>query len=142
MPQPRVAFLLRFRDNKFTDDRSTDDDIPEDYSYSSMPSGLLNSARMIQEMLRDELGYDTDIQQLPDSNAIDRYVTQFRPDVVVIEAYWVPPSKFADLTRLHPDVTWVVRNHSAIPFLSLEGVVIDWSLRYMDYPNVFLSCND
>ena len=39
-------------------------------------------------------------------------------------------------------MTWVVRNHSALPFAALEGVVIEWSLRYMDFPKVVLACND
>jgi hypothetical protein len=134
-PQTRVAFLLRYRTNMYDCD-------PYSYTCSSLPSGLLTSAQMVADMLADELRYETTLAQLPDSNAIDRFVAQWRPDVVIIEAYWVPPNKFADLTRLHPDVTWVVRNHSAIPFIALEGSVIDWSLRYMDYPGVYLSCND
>ena len=132
----RIAFLLKHRDNAYG--------WPDAYSYScgELSSGLYNSARLVQEMLRDRLGYITTIRHVVDNNAIDKFVHDWRPDIVVIEAYWVIPEKFAILTRLHPNILWVIRNHSSMPFLALEGVVIDWSLRYMDYPNVILSCNE
>lgn len=132
---PRIAFLLRERNNYFTGE--------EDYSYGyGLQSGLLNSATLVMEMLRDRLDYETTLEQLPDNNAIDRFVTQWNPDIVVLEAYWVTPAKLRELVPLHPDVLWVVRNHSSIPFLSLEGVVLDWSLEYVNIPNVVLSNND
>jgi len=131
----KVAFLLRERDNYFTGEES--------YGYGYfLNSGLYNSAKMAQEMLRDRLGLDTDLAQLPNSNYIDRYVHDNRPDIVIIEAYWVTPAKLRELIPLHPSVLWVVRNHSSIPFLSLEGVVMQWSLDYIDIPNVVLSNND
>lgn len=131
---PRIAFLLRERNNYFTD---------EEYSYGYfLNSGLLNSARLVQEMLRDRLGYETTLEQLRDANKIDAFVARWHPDIVIIEAYWVTPAKLAELVQLHPNVLWVVRNHSSIPFLALEGVVMDWSLQYIDIPNVVLSNND
>ena len=132
----RIAFLLKHRDNAYG--------WPDAYSYScgELSSGLYNSSRLVQEMLRDRLGYVTTIAHIVDNNAIDAFVHKWRPDIVVIEAYWVIPEKFAILTRLHPNILWVIRNHSSMPFLALEGVVMDWSLRYMDYPNVVLSSNE
>lgn len=104
-------------------------------------SGLFNSARFVQEMLA-RIGHETKLVHVIDNNCIDREVRAFRPDVVVIEAYWVVPEKFDVLFPLHKNVTWVVRNHSATPFAATEGIIMDWSLRYMDHPNVVLSCND
>jgi hypothetical protein len=131
----KIAFLLRERDNYFTDE--------EDYSYGYfLNSGLYNSARMVCDMLHDRLGFDTDLAQLANNNLIDHYVYENRPDIVVIEAYWVTPAKLRELVPLHPNVLWVVRNHSSFPFLALEGVVMDWSLEYIDIPNVVLSNND
>lgn len=132
---PKIAFLLRERNNYFTNEN--------EYSYGYfLNSGLLNSATLVMEMLRDRLHYDAALATLPDMNHIDRYVAQNNPDIVVLEAYWVTPAKLRELAPLHPDVLWVVRNHSSIPFLSLEGVVLDWSLDYIDIPNVVLSNND
>lgn len=130
----RIQFILKARDNPYS----------SDYSYSGgyLSSGLMNSANFVADMLHDTLGHDTDIIHAVDNNDIDALVTAFRPDIVVIEAYWVVPEKFGTLAALHPNITWVVRNHSATPFAATEGILANWSLRYMDYPNVVLACND
>lgn len=133
-PKPRIQFILKSRDNTYTCD-------PQ-YSKGYLSSGLFNSANFVHEMLRDILGFETQIIHAIDNNCIDRLVTAFKPDIVVIEAYWVVPDKFDVLTKLHPNVTWVVRNHSPTPFAATEGIIMDWSLRYMDRPNVILACND
>lgn len=132
----KILFLLKHRDYLYACDS------PYSYSSGMLSSGLYNSARLVREMLCDELGYFTQIEQVRDNNEVDRFVTLYRPDVCVIEAYWVTPEKFPVLIKRHPKVLWVVRNHSSMPFLSLEGVIMDWSLRYMDHPNVILACND
>lgn len=131
---PRIQFILKHRDNKYSCD--------PDYSHGHFSSGLYNSAKFVQEMLRDILGFESTICHAIDNNCIDRLVTEYKPDIVVIEAYWVIPEKFEILTKLHPDITWVIRNHSPMPFASTEGIIVDWSLRYMDYPKVILACND
>jgi hypothetical protein len=65
-----------------------------------------------------------------DNNDIDREVTVHRPSIVVIEALWVVPEKFEVLKRLHPKVKWIVRLHSAAPFLAMEGIAFDWLAGY------------
>ncbi len=132
---PRIQFILKYRDNQYSDDKCG-------YSHGFLSSGLYNSAKFVQEMLRDILGYETRLDHAIDNNCIDRLVTEYSPDIVIIEAYWVVPEKFEILAKLHPDVVWVIRNHSPTPFAATEGVVVDWSMRYMDYPNVILACND
>lgn len=94
-------------------------------SYGRKGSGLFNSTRYIVEALCRK-GIDAEIIEVVDNNDIDREVTRFHPDIVVIEALWVVPSKFDILKALHPGVTWFVHLHSNMPFLAQEGVAIQW----------------
>lgn len=115
----------------------------EDYcqhGYHDMQGGLFNSARFVVEMLNAN-GVTASLVQVVDNNDIDREVTKFKPDTVVIEALWVVPSKFKELIPLHPKVKWVVRIHSEIPFLALEGMAIEWISGYMHYPNITVAAN-
>jgi hypothetical protein len=86
-------------------------------------------------------GFRVGLVEVVDNNDIDREVTKFRPDVTIIEALWVVPSKFAVLTKLHPNVSWIVRLHSEAPFLAQEGVAIKWVSEYPKYPNVYVGVN-
>jgi glycosyltransferase involved in cell wall biosynthesis len=131
--KPKIQFILKQRDTNYTNEDGS-------YSYGTLESGLYNSANFVCEML-NESGCDAEIIQVVDNNSIDREVTRFRPDIVVIEALWVVPEKFEILNKLHPTVTWVIRNHSKIPFLANEGIAMDWALRYLSYPNVMFSSN-
>jgi hypothetical protein len=103
-------------------------------------SGLFNSAMFVHEMLLAN-GYDSRLVQVIDNNEIDRQVTLNKPDVVIIEALWVVPEKFEVLRKLHPNVKWIIRLHSELPFLSNEGIAMDWINRYVVQPNVFVSAN-
>lgn len=93
-------------------------------------SGLYNSTRFITEALNEYDCFNAKIVEVVDNNSIDREVTQFRPDVVVIEALWVVPEKFDVLRRLHPRVKWFCHLHSNMPFLAMEGMAMDWIQRY------------
>jgi hypothetical protein len=104
------------------------------------PSGLLNSARFVSDMLND-IGFVSKVVDVTDNNDIDREVFNFKPDVVIIEALWVVPSKFEVLKKLHPNVKWVVRIHSEVPFLAQEGVAVDWLKQYAQIPDVFVATN-
>lgn len=102
------------------------------HHHSSQPpfsSGLYNSANFIHQMLLKE-GITSKLVDVVDNNDIDREVHQFKPDVVIIEALWVVPEKFDILHKLHPTVKWVIRIHSEIPFLSNEGISINWIKKY------------
>lgn len=94
-------------------------------------SGLFNSAKFVSDMLDSRLGYITKIVEVIDGNDVDREVAKYRPQLVVIEANWVTPDKFRELKRLHRNVKWMVRIHSEIPFLSLEGVAFEWIEAYL-----------
>src|ERR1035437_194343 len=109
------------------------------YGYAAS-SGLLNSATFVVEMLNKHNVYAKFVHVI-DNNDIDREVTQYRPDVVILEALWVTPSKFNVLTQLHPSVQWVVRVHSEVPFLAQEGMVMQWLFGYLNRTNVFVAFN-
>ncbi len=111
------------------------------YSSGTSPAGLLNSAQFIVDMLNAN-GQTAKLVSVVDNNSIDREVSLFKPNIAVIEALWVVPTKFAVLTKLHPSVKWVVRGHSDLPFLAQEGIAIDWLFEYLNYENVAIAFND
>lgn len=98
-------------------------------SYCRRSSGLFNSTRFIVESLNAR-GINAAIIEVSDNNDIDREVSKYKPDFVVIEALWVVPSKFTILKRLHPKVKWSVHLHSHMPFLALEGIAMEWIAEY------------
>ena len=103
-------------------------------------SGLANSARLVSEML-ENFAVSSVVEVATDNNDIDRLVTLHTPKWCVIEAYWVVPSKFEILTKLHPTVKWVIRIHSELPFWATEGVAMEWTYGYLKYPQVYLAPN-
>ena len=111
------------------------------YSGGGPSSGLYNSAKFVVDMLRN-IDVHAKLVLVTDNNDIDREVNQFRPRIVIIEALWVEPNKFHHLVKLHPSVKWVVRNHSAMPFLAHEGMALDWIFRYLERRHVEVGCND
>lgn len=130
---PRVLFILKLRETSSG---------PCSYSesYPCMSSGLLNSAKFVADLLH-RLGIHVKLVQVVDANDIDREVHAYKPTHVVLEAVWVPPTKFQELIPLHPSVKWIVRVHSEIPFLANEGMAIRWLLDYIKYHNVVIAPN-
>jgi len=126
--EKKVLFILKKRQSSHT-------------GYSSVSSGLLNSARFVSDMLNKN-GIESNLVEVQDNNCIDREVSKYRPTHVVIEALWVVPSKFEVLTKLHPNVQWIIRLHSDISFLANEGIAIEWIYEYLKYDNVKISAND
>jgi len=117
----------------------------EDYSATmhsniGLSTGLYNSAKFMNDMMVD-LGFESKMVVVPDNNHIDREVTQFKPTHVIIEALWVVPSKFAVLQKLHPNVTWIIRLHSEMPFMAGEGMAMDWLGEYSKFKNIVIACN-
>ena len=95
-----------------------------------LSSGLRNSVSFVVDMLT-ALGIQARMVEVEDNNAIDREVTAAKPSHVIIEAFWVVPEKFDELQALHPDVRWIVRNHSEVPFLANEGIAFGWIADYL-----------
>lgn len=117
----RLLFILKQRDSYWG---TADTPVP------ALSSGLTNSVSFIVEMLQQN-GIHAKMVQVVDNNAIDREVTAYRPTHVIVEAYWVVPEKFDVLRPLHPMVQWIVRNHSEMPFLSMEGIAMAWTAGYL-----------
>lgn len=94
---------------------------------------------MVQEL--NSIGVPSKLVDVVDNNDIDREVSLFKPTMVIIEALWVVPEKFDVLSKLHPNVKWVVRLHSKLPFLSGEGNAMDWIFRCAEKDNVYIGVN-
>jgi hypothetical protein len=117
----------------FINKQRSNSDISGDWGYAhesgGKSSGLANSVTMVAKMLTDK-GVKVWVEEAIDNNCIDRLVTLYSPDVVVIEALWVVPEKFEVLHKLHPNVQWIVRIHSEIPFIANEGMAMGWLQGY------------
>lgn len=100
------------------------------YPPETFSSGLGNSVRFIVDMLNAS-GVEAKQVEVIDNNSIDKEVYAYQPTHVFIEALWVVPEKFDVLKKLHPDVHWIVRTHSAAPFLALEGIAFEWIKGYL-----------
>ena len=127
----KVLFILKSREDPYS----------KGDSKKQLSSGLFNSANFCNDYLNTVDDIESKLVHVIDNNCIDKEVTLYRPDIVIIEAYWVVPEKFDILQKLHPNVKWVIRNHSEVSFLANEGIAFDWSIRYISYKNVYLSCN-
>lgn len=114
MKKPKTLFIVKER---------------TEYYGTMNSSGLLNSAKFVTDELTNR-GYEVILEQVPDHNSIDRVVTLHRPDIVIIEAFWVTPAKFEVLMKLHKKVKWFVRNHSKADFASQEGIIWEWTIAY------------
>lgn len=138
---PRVLFILKFRES-YWGDYSLCDAAPHDTPETKpgLSSGLLNSAKFVKDMLLAN-GVEAKLVQVIDNNSIDREVTLYKPTHVIIEALWVVPEKFDILTKLHPHVRWIVRNHSETSFVANEGIAVKWLLEYIGKKHVRIANN-
>ena len=126
----RVLFILKRR---------------EDYnsvvhSHIGMSTGLYNSAKFMNDMLVEN-GIESRLEVVADYNKIDRQCWLYRPTHCIIEAIWVVPQKFAQLQKLHPNVKWIIRVHSEMPFMAGEGMSMDWIADYSGFKNIILAIN-
>ena len=114
----------------------------EEYHLTSqgLSTGLYNSAKFVCDLLIS-LGHAASLVVVEHSNEIDRVVSRVRPTRVFIEALWVSPEKLTELQRLHPQVQWIVRIHSQLPFLANEGMAMSWLGEYRRIPKVWVAGN-
>lgn len=103
--------------------------------------GLANGGAFLSDGLV-EAGIEAMHVATVDGNSINKEVHSYKPDVVVLEALWVTPAKVQELAKLHPKVQWVVRLHSNIPFLGMEGIAIDWVKQLAGIPEVSVAANN
>ena len=115
------------------------------YSASKTSYGLINSAYNLSQFLEKE-GYECKIVTVIDSNNIDKEVHKFKPDIVVIEAIWVPTYKMKELIELskYKHIHWIQRVHSDIGYLSVEGNSLKTLNEYvaLHKPNLTISFNN
>lgn len=74
--------------------------------------------------------------ELESEDSIEREVSEFGPTHVVIESIWVSPEKFAILTHIYPDVSWIVRVRPEDAVLVKSGIGREWLIEYPKYKNV------
>lgn len=115
------------------------------YGTKSVSYGLVNSCEFVANVLREN-NIEVKVIQVIDNNDIDREVFNYKPTHCFIEALWVVPEKFKELSKLHPNVNWYVRLHSMIPFLATEGISFQWLNEYMDLRKqgikISIACNN
>ena len=126
----RVLFILKRR---------------EDYNEKihtkvGLSTGLYNSASFCHNML-NAYNIKSKLIVVVDNNDIDREVKEYQPTHVIIEALWVVPEKFTVLSKLHPNVEWIIRLHSELPFLAGEGIALDWIGSYSLHKNIKIGVN-
>lgn len=113
-------------------------------SQYGITSGLYNSANFVVDFLQKN-GVETKLISVLDGNSIDKEVTKFNPDIVVLEALWVTPAKLQELINIkrHSKRRWVIRIHSKAPFLANEGVATAWIRDYtrINSSRIFLAPN-
>jgi len=126
----KVLFILKRKENF----NATVD------THIGLTTGLYNSASFVDEMLVSS-GVKSNMVVVADNNDIDREVTRHHPTHVIIEALWVVPEKFAVLCRLHPNVKWIIRIHSEMPFMAGEGMAMDWLGEYVKFKNILIGVN-
>lgn len=126
----KILFILKRRE----------DFNPIKHSPKGLSTGLFNSASFMEQMLND-MGIEARLEVAIDNNCIDRLVQTHKPTHVIIEALWVVPSKFAILTKLHPNVKWIIRLHSEMPFMAGEGMAMDWIGDYVTYKQITIGVN-
>lgn len=97
---------------------------------SPLPSGLSVSVQQMVCAL-EYLKIHAKAVQVPDNNYIHQEIEAYKPTHVIIEGFWVVPSKFRVLEALHPNVRFIIRCHSNTEFLAHEGVVFGWVLDYL-----------
>lgn len=119
--------------------------ILKERQYSPSKSyGLINSDDHLSEFLISR-GYECKIVTVVDSNFIDKEVHEFKPDIVILEALWVPVYKLKELMSLHKyeHIKWIVRVHSDIGYLSAESQSIRYinEYRHLNNPNLTISFN-
>ena len=130
MKTNKILFILKKR---------SDYDLTQNYN-ESLSTGLYNSAKFVDQMLYFA-GIESNMVVVNDNNDIDREVTKYKPTHVIIEALWVVPEKFQILHKLHPNVKWIIRMHSEIPFIANEGNAMTWLSEYVKYDNVIIAFN-
>lgn len=126
----KIIFILKLRTYHKTDVKSY---------------GLINSANQVAHYL-ESIGHNCKVVQIIDANSIDRELFEFKPDLVIIEALWVPTFKLKELIEIprYNKINWIVRVHSDAGFLNAETLALTYVNEYINLmkSNLFISCNN
>lgn len=109
-------------------------------SYNHGASGLYYSAQFVVELLKS-FGHEVNFETCVDGNEVDKFLAKYKPNICILEAYWVTPDKIKENQKLHPKVQFIVRNHSKPSFLAHEGMAIQWTLAYLKQGVIVASNN-
>lgn len=134
----KILFLLKKRDNQFTCDDWYNTPPGQGGKFSS---GLANSAQFMVDMLNAKGVHEAVLEEVIDGSFLQRRIIANNPDLIVLEAIWLPPSIVAANVQIYPNKRFVVRVHSEIPFLAGEGIAMDWIQQYAAIPNVYIAPN-
>lgn len=106
--------------------------INQEYGDCIMPSkaGLRNSAKFVVDAVNKFDHVHAELEFCNDGNDVDRLLHHKRPNICIIEACWLTPSKLKELIHRHPHIKFVIRVHSRTPFLAMEGNAIEWIKEY------------
>jgi len=93
-------------------------------------SGLTNAARFVVDEINKFQDVTASIVQVKDQNKVFEQIAQHFPDIVIIEAVWIVPEKLQELIDKFPHTRFIIRIHSRIPFIAMEGNVVGWIKEY------------
>jgi hypothetical protein len=93
-------------------------------------SGLRNSAKFVIDAINKFDGVFAELDFCIDGNDIDRKLYLHKPDICIIEAIWITPTKLQEIIDLYPTVKFITRVHSKTPFIAMEGMAIEWLKAY------------
>jgi hypothetical protein len=100
------------------------------YGYGTA-YGLITSAELVSNFL-NSINIESQVSQVVDGNGIDKIVYNYKPTHVFIEAIWATPAKLQELQKKYPKIIWIIRVHSDIPFLAMEGIALNWVFEYIN----------
>lgn len=93
-------------------------------------SGLRNSAKFVIDAINKFEDIFAVLDFVDNDNQVHKRILLHKPEMVIFEAVYVRPSKLRELISLNPTVKFVTRVHSKVPFLAMEGNVIEWLREY------------
>lgn len=93
-------------------------------------AGLRNSAKFVVDKINEFDDICAELDFVDTDNQVHKKIRQHKPDMVIFEAVWVRPVKLHELIELNPTIKFLTRVHSKVPFLAMEGNVIDWLREY------------
>lgn len=98
--------------------------------YNHGHNSLKTATTFIVDMLKRE-GHKARLVEAVDENSIQAFIAELDPTTVILEAIWVTPRKMEWLKKQFPNVRFVVRVNSEVPFLAQEGCGVEFLSAFM-----------